>query len=61
MTIDWNDETLDYLKIQLEVPRELARCTVCVEGECKDCEFLKANNLGPDLANRLRPRMPFPF
>jgi len=60
--VDWNDDTIDYLKVQIEVPREYASCSQCVSGECKSCETLKERNLNPELANRLyRPRMPFPF
>ena len=59
--VDWDDETLDYLKVQLELPKEYLPCSQCIDGECEACDYLKSNKLGADLANRLRPRMPFPF
>ncbi len=59
--VDFDNVTIDYLKIKLKVPEEYLRCSQCVEGECEDCDYLKENNLGADLTTRLRPRMPFPF
>ena len=59
--IDLNDYGIDCLRVSIEVAEGYVRCQRCADGDCKDCDYRKANDLSDVLANRLRPRMPFPF
>ncbi len=59
--IDWNDDRIDYLRVNIEVPDEYARCRQCTDGECKSCDYLKEKGLSDVLSNIMRPRISFPF
>lgn len=62
--VDWNnEEEMDYLKVNIEVPDVYRRCRQCTEGECKECAYLREHEkeMSEVLANMMRPRMRFPF
>jgi hypothetical protein len=58
--IDLNSEDADSLKVHVELTgiEEYERCRQCFDGECKDCVHVLDKSV--ELANFLRPRMPFP-